>query len=192
MWKDSSVMGQMKETFSSIPAFVKTFLTRALVLFILWKLLYQLVLYPTRFPDQQLTRATASSTSFLFKHLLGENDIELKDERRNESSRTIVYISGKKVIGIADGCNGLELYVLYIGFLYCVPLGIKKQLLFTAIGIVLIFITNSFRCFGLVWLFRNQYSIADFAHHYIFKMAIYGLVFYLWVLYSKKYFSHGA
>ncbi len=171
----------------SVPEEIKDFLKRALILFVCWKLLFHLILFPTRFPDKQLTYATANSTTFLYKKLMNEPRVVFKEVNRSGVVSNVIYINRKRAIGIADSCNGLELYVLYIGFLFCFPIDIKRKILFTIAGIAGIFILNAFRCFGLAWLFLNNYSIANFAHHYLFKMVIYAAIFYTWALYCQKY-----
>jgi exosortase/archaeosortase family protein len=178
---------------SEMPAQIRSFLTKALILFICWKLVYHLILFPVRIPDKQLTALTAQSTSVLYRNLLGEQNVYYKEDNRDPNfPKSAIYINNRRSIGIADPCNGLELYVLYIGFIFCIPTSIKRQTLFIATGILGIFILNSFRCFGLAWLNFHDYSIADFAHHYLFKMIIYAAIFYAWVIYSRKYFSNAG
>jgi exosortase/archaeosortase family protein len=152
--------------------------------------LYHVILFPLRFPDKQLTILTAQSAGFIYKHLSNENSVFDREEIKKGYSISVLYIDNRRAIGIADGCNGLELYVLYIGFLLCIPTSAKKQVLFILTGVAGIFILNAFRCFGLAWLFLNNYAIANFAHHYLFKMIIYGCVFYTWDLYAKKYIAN--
>jgi exosortase/archaeosortase family protein len=172
-----------------VPAQVRSFLVKALVLFVAWKLVYHLVLFPIRFPDRPLTLATAKSAAFLYTHLMGETMI-LTDERiSNEGIPYIaVHTAGHKLVAIADSCNGLELIVLFVGFLCCFPPNIKRQLPYIIAGTIAIVIANAFRCYGLTWMYMNNYYLADFFHKYLFKMAIYGMIFTIWVRYSKRYF----
>ena len=173
-------------TWKQAPAPVRLFLSRALIIFVVWKLLYHLFLYPIGFPDKLLTNLTGVSTSFLYRNLMNEPVIFFRDELRSGVKMAVVYIQNKRVIGVADGCNGLELYVLFIAFLFCIPTNIKRQIAFTLIGTAVIFISNGFRCFALAWLFLHNYSWANFAHHYLFKMVIYSMIFYMWIVYVKK------
>lgn len=174
-----------------MPVQVRSFLKKALIIFIIWKLLYHLVLFPSRFPDKILTNITAQSTGFLYRNLLNEKDVYFKDDLRDRNfPKAALYINNERSIGIADPCNGLELFVLYIGFLFCIPTNPKRLTLYILLGIAGIFVLNSFRCLGLAYLNYHNYSIADFAHHYLFKMIIYAIIFYAWVLYSKKYFAN--
>lgn len=176
--------------YQEIPEQVRFFLSRALVLFIVWKLIYHLILFPVRIPDRQLTLLTASSASYLYALILNEPLVYYKETLNAETRNAVLYVNGERAIGIGDGCNGLELYVLYICFLWCIPTSAKKQLLYIVVGSAVIFVSNGFRCFGLAWLYLHNYSWANFAHHYLFKMIIYAMIFYAWVLYSKKWLKH--
>jgi exosortase/archaeosortase family protein len=176
-----------------VPLKVRSFLTRATIIFIVWKLVYGLALAPVRFPDKPLTRLTGASATFLYKHLLGEQVVLYKDEVNKGFNTSAVYINNRRAITIGDGCNGMELYVLFIAFLFCIPSTLKRQIAFSLAGIGVIFICNGLRCFGLAWMFlNNYYNWIDFAHHYLFKVIIYGIMFYGWVLYVKKSLWYGA
>lgn len=176
---------------NSIPPPIKSFLKRALVLFVVWKLLYHLLLYPSEFPNKQLTTLTAYSTGVLYHVFIKEETVDFKEAVTKGTKVTVVYVKSKRVLAIADGCNGLELYILYVGFLLCIPTTTKRLAIFAMAGVFGIYVLNTFRCLGLVVLFLHNYSFADFAHHYLFKMIIYAIIFYTWVKYSKKYFSYG-
>lgn len=179
-----------KQSISRIPVNVRLFLLKALVLFTIWMLLYHLILFPVRFPDKPLTHITASSCSFLYQRLFGKLTF-IKDmpDVENAGSLTAVYVQNREAVGIGDLCNGLELYVLYIGFLFCIPSPPLKKCVFVIFGVAGIFILNILRLAGLAWLNLHYVSASDFAHHYLFKMIIYGLVFYTWVKFSKQYFD---
>jgi exosortase/archaeosortase family protein len=94
--------------------------------------------------------------------------------------------NGKPIMNIADECNGLELFVLYFGFLLAMPASIKRKLWFGFGGIFIIHIVNIFRCVGLGLLLMNWDTYFDIAHHYIFKIMVYSTIFILWVIFSKN------
>ena len=94
---------------------------------------------------------------------------------------------GKDILLIADGCNGLELIVLYIGFIICFPSSILKKIIFILLGIGIIDLSNIIRCGGLVFLKRYYgYELFQFAHHYGFKITLYSIIFMMWVLFTKN------
>jgi exosortase family protein XrtF len=175
----------IKSEFQDVPPFVKTFLKRAITLFLLWKIVYHLILVPTRFPDTPLSTLTAYSTGYTYHLLFGSNITYLVDPE-GPYPKLVLFMDGKKGIGIADGCNGLELFVLYIGFIICFPTSIRRQIAFISAGIVGIYILNIFRCVALGWMYLHEYP-TDFAHHYVFKAILYGIIFFTWVKYSRKY-----
>lgn len=90
---------------------------------------------------------------------------------------------------IADGCNGLELYILYLGFLVAIPSSVKRKLFYGVFGALVIYLVNMFRCVGLAYMaiyWRDQF---DFAHHYLFKVIVYGTIFLLWMGFAEKTFK---
>ena len=99
----------------------------------------------------------------------------------------IVVMNNKQLIRIADGCNGLDLFVLNIGFLVCFPgQRLRKILLFAFAGMAGIFVLNVLRCVALTWLHIHQPQWTDIAHHYIFTAIVYGAIFWSWTLYVRN------
>ena len=109
----------------------------------------------------------------------------LEGETTNYLSSAI-YHNGVKVLNIAQACNGLELIVLYIGFIVCMPGKIKRKLGYIIFGVLLLDAVNILRCVGLIYLREYFHAYFQFAHHYIFKIMIYAATFLIWVQYSKK------
>ena len=46
------------------------------------------------------------------------------------SGSDMLYLDGKKIVGVADACNALELYVLYLDFLIAYPSLVKGNSFF--------------------------------------------------------------
>jgi len=151
--------------------------------------LYNVILLPHRIPDSQLTTLTAKTTS-LFFNTIHTSKATFKQVHYDRDYMTIFFIDGHRAIGIADRCNALELMVLYVGFLFCIPYSIKKQLAYAIVGVAVIFMLNILRCYVLAWLNLHHSSVADIAHKFIFTIVIYSLIFLTWVKYSRNYFSN--
>lgn len=168
-----------------MPKVIKWFLIRALLLFLVWSLVYHFVLLPKRFPDKLFTNITANQTKLYLSIIYNTNDFHISDESNVAPKKTIFY-KNKRIVGIADGCNGLEIYVLYISFLLCFPTNFKRLTIFSLIGIVSIFFANNLRCTIIGVLNFNSSLLTDVAHHYVFKLFMYGLLFFLWIKYTDK------
>lgn len=170
------VIDGFKKGVSGIPPGLRKFLLRGALLFVGWRILYELVLKPAGVPDNQLTQFILWGTYNLLSPFYDQLSIQ----------GFSILIGGKTAITVAPACNGLELMVLYAGFLLCFPAKIKRMSAFILSGITLIVVLNMLRCAVLAIMFHNQHALADFMHHYLFKLAIYAVTFYLWVLYSKN------
>lgn len=159
-----------------IPQNIKPYLLKGLVLVVVWNLLYKLILLPAGIPDNQLRDivqyGTAETLSLFYESITQRG--------------TVIYINHIPSVSIGYQCNGLELMVLYIGFMLCVPTNLRRLILFSIIGSFVIYFLNVVRCSLLAVMYINHNDLTDFAHHYAFKMAIYAVVFYGWVLYAKK------
>jgi exosortase/archaeosortase family protein len=168
----------LNQLHKSLPPSVAYFLKKALIIFIAWKVLYHLVLVPLNFPDGPLTILTGRGTEWLYSTLTNKTVYF-------DALTSVLYLDGKKAVGLAHSCNGLELIVLYVGFLLCIPNSKVRVIAFALAGTLSIVTLNCFRCFALAWLYSRHYDVADFAHHYLFTTIVYALIFLGWTLYTK-------
>ncbi len=159
-----------------LPQSAKPFVIRALILFIGWKLLYHILLERIGIPDEQLTAAVQIGTIKLLTPFF--DTVTPID--------TSIIINGVKSVNIAPECNGLELIVLYVGFILCLPSNWKKMLAYILIGSVVIYLLNLVRTALLAVMYYQSHSMTEFAHHYAFKIIIYAVVFVGWLLYVRK------
>lgn len=160
----------------ALPANIKKLFLRAVLVFAGWCLLYQLVLKPMGIPDNQLTQLVLKGTVTMLSWF----------HPNVYQSGSSVFLNGVKSVNVAPQCNGLELIALYIGMMLIMPSNWKRMIVFSIAGISVIILLNMVRCSLLAYLYLHHMAIAEFAHHYAFKMVIYAVAFYGWVLYSKK------
>ena len=191
-----NIATEIKKTWTEVPEEVQR-LKRALIIFIVWKLAYGFILFPIRIPDKQFTDLTANSTAWVLqKFFYPQNNFVVKeissyalDNKKDLQYSDWILMNNKKVIGIASPCNGLELYVLYVAFLLCFPTSFKSILIYTLLGIAVIYVTNIIRCAGIALMNIKNNLLTDVAHHYIFKLIMYGIIFLFWRSYTKKYLT---
>lgn len=140
--------------------------------------MYFLILRPSHFPDEQLTKMivvlTTKALSLFYNGVfyLGNN----------------VFSDRGKAIGIGDPCNGLEVMMLYCGFIFAMPT-IKKNVvrksLFILGGIVSICFINVVRCAALSWIHYSFPMYFPLYHKYVFNFIAYSIMISGWVLYCK-------
>lgn len=173
-----------------IPLPIRLFIGKALLLFIVWKLVYSLFLHDSKFLDYPLTTHVAeASTAFLNNSILlsgftTQRAFAEDDSLITEASE--IYHNNNLVLYIADACNGLELMVLYIGFIVCMPSKFWRKVIYIILGVLFIDIINILRCSGLIYLREYFHAYFDFAHHYLFKAVVYATTFLMWMVYSRK------
>ncbi|MBS0635541.1 MAG: hypothetical protein JSR37_08780 [Verrucomicrobia bacterium] len=181
----------IRHSYRQVPLAVRLFVKRASVLLLSWILLYQLVLKPSGIPDRWLTAKTASVTAYLLNHWYspGFNTVNnvwasLGGGQREKVST--VFYNNTQYLHIADACNALDLFVLYLGFLFCLPAGKTRMLVFGITGTATIFLLNILRLYALVLLAINKPAWLDIAHHYVFTLIVYSCIFAGWVYYARK------
>lgn len=169
-----------QETYRKIPPAIRTFLTRAIIAIAVWQIAYHGFLEQPRLLDKPLTEFTAMMTAKALtvfyapsEHINGEHD-------------STILVKGVPTVRIADGCNALELYVIYLGFIFCMPAKRGRMWLFALGGTAAILLLNIFRCYSIAWLHIHHPSWVDFAHHYLFYFVVYGFIFFLWTRYCRR------
>jgi len=188
------LLDRIKDVRDAFPPAVRQFLVRALLLFIAWKALYLFLWQTPRTLDEPLTRSVGRQTTWVLNFLNGTDQFREREiykttyieGERIQSPMSHVYLGDRRVIGIADSCNGLELFILYIGFILAMPAYWKRKLIYGTVGLLIVHVVNILRCVGLGALMLGMDEYFELAHHYIFKMFIYGTIFLLWVRFSRN------
>ena len=179
---------------NKVPVAVKKFIFKAFAILVIWKVLYLAFLLPNRILDKPLTYSVGVATTWLLNIYTGSTDYSTRSEvskvatDQGYTSMPLqkIFFHQNNVVSIEDGCNALELFVLYAGFIICMPARVLRKTLFIVGGIIAIYITNVIRCAGVAYIILYHPRYADFAHHYVFTFVVYGLIIALWLIFSKK------
>lgn len=178
-----------------LPSEVKTFLWRAVALFAGWKLLYILILIPNQVPDAWLVRQIGNGTAYSLNLFYGTDEFKAVHVTREKvygrdtvlaTFSTVKKGTSKNVLGIYQACNGLELMVLYAGFIVCFSGGWKRKFIFIVSGIIGLYLINVLRCAFLGFIGLEHPKHFEIAHKYIFNLVVYAFTFFLWVLYVSR------
>ena len=180
---------------NNIPLPIRLFLGKALLFFIVWKIVYGFFLSDSKILDHPLTTHVGEASVYVLNNLgdmsgftskrkISEYVVDGELLATEEASQ--IYHNDYLVLHIADVCNGLELMVLYIGFIVCMPSRFWRKVLYIIIGVILIDVINILRCTGLIYLREYYHAYFDFAHHYLFKATVYTATFLMWMVYARK------
>jgi len=149
-----------------------TFVGKALAIYALWYIVYDLWLLPDGRLDEWLSQNVAWVTDVLMSAIGFEM----------YSSGRVVIPEGAGGVQIADGCNGLTTVGLFIGFVIAYPGRWLRRLAFIPLGILAIYATNVFRI--VIMLLAQLYWPAAFdpLHGFGLTTIFYVAVFGLWVV----------
>ncbi len=156
---------------------LKKFGLRSLIVFIIWLIVYHSFIIPDGRINQFLTGTVITGTLSGLK-LLGHNSVR---------EDNYVLIDNEPVVLVADNCNGLELFVLYAGFILCFPGRIGFKLIFIPAGISLIYGINVLREIVLALNYKFFRETFEFNHKYTYVLIVYIFVFILWRIWIKRY-----
>lgn len=187
-------MINFKSLKNDIPLPIRLFLGKALLFFLVWKFIYSFFLFDSKVVDYPLTTHVGEASATFLNSIGTMTGFEAR--RRVTSSihegetlihkASQIYHNNKLVLNIADVCNGLELMILYIGFIICMPSTFWRKVRYIILGIIIIDFINILRCMGLIYLQEYFHAYFDFAHHYLFKATVYGTTFFMWIIYARK------
>ncbi len=177
------------------PITVRLILGKALLFFVVWKFLFLFFLRETKVIDYPLTKNVGEYSTTLLNTFVSSPKFVVKRELRydnNLQGKTYqhevsqVYYNKKRVAYVDDGCNGLELMVGFIGFIFCLPSALKRKVKYLILGLLTIYCLNILRCSGLIYINLYYQPYFDLAHRYWLKGAMYSVVFIIWMLYLRK------
>lgn len=187
-------MIKLKSLKNDIPLPIRLFLGKALLLFVIWKIVYIGFLFDSKYLDHALTTHIGESSSKIINNIGSMTGFFTKRELTNypyeggiiEREISAIYHNDKVVLFIANVCNGLELMVLYAGFIICMPASFWRKLRYIVLGVIILDIINIVRCIGLIYLSEYYQIYFDFAHHYLFNTMVYTGTFIMWILFCRK------
>ena len=155
------------------------FLARFLAVYVVGNVLYGL--YIESFGDQSdaVTRVVTEQTAALLR-TAGE-----ETSTGDRAGRPIVLLMNTTegtVLNVFEGCNGLNVMIVFVAFLAAFGGPPKKMLWFIPAGLLIIHLFNLLRI-GLLYYVATQFEqYFYFFHKYLFTAILYAVVFGLWVL----------
>ena len=110
-----------------------------------------------------------------------------KDDEKKPTTQLIH--EDRSVLAIYEGCNGINIMIIFVAFLVAFgPIG-KRLLIFALAGILIIHLMNLVRISVLFFVVLYMPHFTYFMHKYFFTAILFVIVFVLWIIWVKR-FSH--
>lgn len=104
-----------------------------------------------------------------------------------EQSKMIpIFINDQSVVNIFEGCNSLNVMIVYISFIVAFKGPLKQTFFFIVAGILLIYAMNIFRLALLIESAKSYPVFFYYFHKYIFTASIYLVVFIVWYFWTRQ------
>ena len=159
------------------------FLVKFVGIYIVANLLYGI--YVTAYapgPDP-ITSVTSQQTAVA----LGICGWPSTTEDNEKKPTTLLIYEGKSVLAIYEGCNGINIMIIFVAFLFAFgPIG-KPLLIFALAGIIIIHLMNLARISLLFWVTLYLPNLVYFVHKYLFTAILFVIVFVLWIVWVRKF-----
>jgi len=163
---------------------VVTFFVKALAVYVIWYFLYDLWILPDGRVDLWLSEHIVA----LGGTMLTAMGFEVFAEGR------LIGLAVSNMLEIIDGCNGIEVIGLFVGFVVAYPGRNLNRVLFVPIGIFVLYLTNIIRILVLAITQVHAPGIFDITHDYsttaIFYLVVFGM-WVVWVNYGERRFFGG-
>ncbi len=151
------------------------FVVRALLVFAVWFVVYDLWLLPDGRIDAVLSQVVARISGGALALLGGEVAV----------SGRVVRLDGASGIVVEDGCNGLTTLGLFVGFVLAYPGSWRRRAAFIPMGLAVIAVVNIVRVAGLAWIQVHAPGLFGAAHGVGANTIFYLTVFALWIVWAR-------
>lgn len=100
--------------------------------------------------------------------------------------------SSQKVISVFEGCNGVNVMIVFVSFMIAFGGPGKALYLYTFLGLVLIHLVNIGRVSLLYYTAKEYRDYFYYLHKYFFTAILYGVVFMMWAFWIYKFNMRGG
>lgn len=162
---------------------IKFFVTYALLFF-----LYSFYLSKTQkkeeyFSCSPITNTVAKQT----KDVLNILGYKAKIEQHQKEVSVKLGINDKFVARIIEGCNSINIIILFISFIVAFAGKLGITLLYIVVGSLIIYIVNILRIVAISIALYEYPQFEEFLHGILFPSIIYGITFLLWFIWVRKF-----
>jgi len=98
----------------------------------------------------------------------------------------IIRNYGNSVISVYEGCNSINVMIVFLAFMLAFGQFSKRKLLYSGLGLVIVYLMNLARVTFLFWVAESIPDYLYFVHKYVFTAIIYLIVLIMWYLWIFK------
>jgi exosortase family protein XrtF len=165
------------------------FLAIFLGVYLLGNLLYGIYIESNYPYADHITRVVSSQATWVINLFVGEN---AKSVLCEASPVTLILENGKMILRVYEGCNGINVMIVFVAFLFAFQGLSRRGSVFILIGLMIIHLVNLLRIV-LLFLVAKEYQIYFYyVHKYIFTAILYVIVLLLWWVWVKAILKRRA
>jgi exosortase family protein XrtF len=157
------------------------FLSKFLGLYVAGNLLYGLFVHSFYPSVDPVTAWVTHQTSYVL-NLFGWSTHVV--EHTHKPTANILH-DGSAILAVFEGCNGLNVMIIYVAFLLAFGPYSKRLFWFIPTGLILVHLFNIGRIFLLFFVSIEMPKFLYFTHKYFFTAILYAVVFSLWIVWIR-------
>lgn len=131
----------------------------------------------------QMTLLVSQQSSVLINWF---SDVEIISTLSTSSPTTQLMENEMTVLRIYEGCNGINVMIVFIAFMMAFGGISKRGAIFMSAGIGMIHLANVIRIAQLFWVAKHHEAWFYYVHKYVFTAALYVIVLLLWWVWVSK------
>lgn len=159
------------------------FLGKFLALYFAGNILYGLYIESYEQEPDGITRLVTAQTSWLldkFGYMTSTGDVP-------NPPKIALKEAGDVVLYVYEGCNGVNVMIVFIAFLFAFGGPVRLLSFFVPAGLLIIHLFNLLRIGLLFFLALNDSRQFYYYHKYFFTATLYLVVFLLWALWVIRF-----
>lgn len=137
------------------------------------------------YPDPATEAVTHQTSAIL--NLLGEQTTTLPTPGTASVS---ILVGMRSALMVYEGCNSINVMIVFVAFIFAFGGSARKMTWFVPVGLVVIYIVNLMRVFGLYYVAEQWQEYFYYIHKYAFTAFIYVFVLILWWWWIEKISGH--
>lgn len=158
------------------------FLAKFIGLYIILNVLYGFYLSASKGQADVMTKWVTEQTA----NIIHTYEDQISTGPKEDLKSIFIFKEDRAILSVYEGCNGLNVMVIFVSFLFAYGKVGKRMLWFIPLGLLVI---HTFNLLRILLLFHVTISMPDFlyfSHKYLFTGFIYIAVFGMWALWIFK------